>query len=397
VRPVWSAGLAVPGRDQQRLRAAEDALRHAQKLESIGQLTGGVAHDFNNLLAVFSNGLELLNRDISDEQRRNIREGMRRAVSRGTGLTRHLLAFSRRQAINPEPIDLAAQLAGMRDILSRTLGGNIDVDMKLSAHLWPVEIDIGELELAMLNICVNARDAMPRGGTIAITAENRQEPGADGQPRDLVGLSIADTGLGMPPEVLARVFEPFFTTKDVGKGSGLGLPQVYGFAQQSGGQLTVHSEVGEGTTVTLRFPRSLRQPTKPEPGIASKTSTAHRSDGRRGQVLLVEDDNEVAELTREMLRSLGYSVMHVTHAAAALGALANGRAVDIVLSDIMMPGGMSGLELAREIKRRQPKLPVVLVTGYAEAAASMEAGKFGLLLKPYTLEALVEALAAELR
>ena len=383
-------------RDQQRLQDAEEALRHAQKMESIGQLTGGVAHDFNNLLAVFSNGLELLERGISAEQRQTVLEGMRRAVARGTGLTRHLLAFSRRRPVNPESINLAAHLTGMHEILGRSLGGNIHIEMKLAADLWPVEIDVGELELAMLNVCVNSRDAMAGGGTITITAENVQEAGEDGLLADFVKLSIADTGSGMPPEVLARVFEPFFTTKDVGKGSGLGLPQVYGFAQQSGGRLTVHSEVGKGTIVTLLLPRSLLQPVAPKAVDASSMSAAPGDVARRGQVLLVEDDNEVAALTREMLRYLGFSVVHVASPNAALGALANARSVDIVLSDIMMPGGVSGLELAREIKRRQPNLPVVLVTGYAGAAASMEDGKFGLLLKPYTLETLAEALNAEL-
>jgi PAS domain S-box-containing protein len=378
-------------RDQQRLKDAEEALRHAQKLESIGQLTGGVAHDFNNLLAVFSNGLELLERGTSATKRQIVLEGMRRAVARGTGLTRHLLAFSRRRPVNPESINLAVQLTGMREILGRSLGGNIHIEMKLGADLWPVEIDVGELELAMLNVCVNSRDAMAGGGTITIAAENVQKAGGNDLLTDFVKLSIADTGSGMPPEVLARVFEPFFTTKDIGKGSGLGLPQVYGFAQQSDGQLTVHSEVGNGTIVTLLLPRSLRQPKVVD---ASSASIVQGDIARRGQVLLVEDDNEVAALTREMLSYLGFSVVHVASPDAALGALANARSVDIVLSDIMMPGGVSGLELAREIRRRQPHLPVVLVTGYAEAAAGMEEGKFGLLLKPYTLEALAQALNA---
>ena len=381
-------------RDQKRLRDAEEALRHAQKLESIGQLTGGVAHDFNNLLAVFSNGVELLNRDIGAEQRKTVLAGMRRAVSRGMGLTRHLLAFSRRQPVNPESISLAAQLPGMRDTLNRTMGGHIQVEMKLSSELWPVEIDVGEFELALLNVCVNARDAMPRGGTISITAENLPATSADGLPADFVKLVIDDTGTGMPPEVLARVFEPFFTTKDVGKGSGLGLPQVYGFAQQSGGRVTVQSELGKGTIVTLLLPRSSRLPVAPK-AVDPIRSVAHSDAAHRGQVLLVEDDHEVAALTREMLICLGYSVMHVTTASAALGALADGRSIDIVLSDVMMPGGTSGLDLAREIKRRRPDLPVVLVTGYADAAASMEDGKFGLLLKPYSLETLMEALSAQ--
>jgi PAS domain S-box-containing protein len=384
-------------RDQQRLRDAEEALRHAQKMEAIGQLTGGVAHDFNNLLAVFSNGVELLKRNLGAEQRHGVLEGMTRAVARGTGLTRHLLAFSRRRPVNPESIDLAVHLTAMREMLGRSLGGNIHIEMKFGVDLWPVEIDVGELELAMLNVCLNARDAMTGGGTITISAENLQEARENGLPTDFVKLSIADTGAGMPPEVLGRVFEPFFTTKDVGKGSGLGLPQVYGFAQQSGGRLTIDSEVGAGTIVTLLLPRTLRPPVAPKIVDTSSASAVLGDGARRRQVLLVEDDNEVAALSREMLNCLGFSVVHVTSPAAALGALANARSVDIVLSDIMMPGGVSGLELAREIKRRQPNLPVVLVTGYAEAAASMEDGKFGLLLKPYTLEALANALSAELK
>jgi CheY-like chemotaxis protein len=248
----------------------------------------------------------------------------------------------------------------------------------------------------MLNLCVNARDAIAGGGSITITAENLQEAGEDGLLTHFVKLSIVDTGCGMPPEVLARVFEPFFTTKDVGKGSGLGLPQVYGFAQQSGGRLTINSEVGVGTTVALLLPRSLRQPAGPKTVDASRASSV-RSDGtRRGQLLLVEDDDEVAALTREMLNSLGFSVIHVASPAAALGALANARPVDIVLSDIMMPGGVSGLELAREIKRRQPNLPIVLTTGYAEAAAGMTDGEFQLLLKPYSVEELADALGVDM-
>jgi CheY-like chemotaxis protein len=336
----------------------------------------------------------LLERRIGAEQREIVLKGMRRAVARGTGLTRHLLAFSRRRPLNPESINLAAHLTGMHEILGRSLGGNIHIEMKLAADLWPVEIDVGELDLAMLNVCVNSRDAMPGGGTITIAAENMQEREGDVLLNDFVKLSIADTGGGMPPEVLARVFEPFFTTKDVGKGSGLGLPQVYGFAQQSGGRLTVHSEVGKGTIVTLLLPRSLREPVTSNVVDASSASHTRGDAAHRGQVLLVEDDSEVAALTREMLMYLGFSVVHVASPDAALGALANARSIDIVLSDIMMPGGVSGLELAHEIRRRQPNLPVVLLTGYAEAAANIADGK--LLLKPYTLESLAEVLNAEL-
>ena len=383
-------------RDQERLKRAEEALRQAQKMESIGQLTGGVAHDFNNLLAVFANGLQLLERDVSQQQRQRVFEGMRRAIARGAGLTHHLLAFSRRRPVNPESIDLAAHLSGLREILDRSLRGDIHVEMRFGPDLWPVEIDPGELELTMLNLCVNARDAMTGGGTIAVTAENRQIAEEGEPPTDFVELSVADTGCGMPPEVLRRAFEPFFTTKDVGKGSGLGLPQVFGFAHQSGGRVRIDSQVGEGTVVTLLLPRSLQPVAALDADDASSVPSA-RSGERSGLVLLVEDDDEVAALTREMLCTLGFSVIHAASPAAALGALADARSVDFVLSDIMMPGDMSGLDLAREIRRRQPNLPVVLTTGYAEAASSMNVDEFELLLKPYSAEALADALGVEAR
>jgi signal transduction histidine kinase len=382
--------------DQERLRHAEAALRQAQKMESLGQLTGGVAHDFNNLLAVFATGLQLLERNVAGEQRQRILDGMRRAVARGTGLTRHLLAFSRRTPVNPESIDVAVHLKGLREMLNGSLGGDIQVEMKFDATVWPVEIDAGELELAILNLCLNARDAMAEGGAVTITADNVQVEGESGAQADYVKLCVIDTGCGMSPEALARAFEPFFTTKDVGKGSGLGLPQVYGFAHQSNGQVTIDSEVGLGTIVTLLLPRSLQTPVAGPRAVDSSSGAPVRVDGaRRGHVLLVEDDKEVSALTREMLSNLGFTVTHVTSGEAALGALANARAIDVVLSDIMMPGGVSGLELAREIRKRLPNLPVILMTGYVEAAARMEDGEFNLLLKPYSLEALAEALGVE--
>ena len=376
-------------RDQQRLRDAESVLRQAQKMDALGQLTGGVAHDFNNLLAVFSNGLQLIERSPSLDQRERVLAGMRRAIERGTGLTHQLLAFSRRRAMNPESVDLAGQLEGMREMLMRSLRGDIEVRVELADGLWPVEIDAGEFELAMLNLCVNARDAMPSGGVITIAACNL--PAGTGRADgDFVRLSIRDIGRGMPPEVLSRALEPFFTTKDVGKGSGLGLAQVYGFAQQSGGRLDIESSVGEGTVVTLLLPRGQREPAVPVPEPAPAMPLGI---GRRhGVALLVEDDPEVAALTREMLSFLGFEVVHAASADAALGALANGRRVDVVFSDIMMPGGMSGLELGREIRRRQPDLRIVLTTGFSEAAADMRTSEFVLLLKPYSAEALSRAL-----
>jgi signal transduction histidine kinase/PAS domain-containing protein/ActR/RegA family two-component response regulator len=381
-------------RDQDRLRKAEAALRQTQKMESLGQLTGGIAHDFNNLLAVFAGALQLLERTGERTPSPRVFEAMRRAVARGTGLTRHLLAFSRRRPVNPESIDVVAHLKGMRAMLDGSLGGHIDVQMYFAPDVWPVEVDAGEMELAILNMCLNARDAMAGGGVITITVENVRDEGGDSPPADFVRIAVADTGHGMPPEVQARVFEPFFTTKDISKGSGLGLPQVYGFVQQSQGRVSIASDVGVGTTVTLLLPRSLHDPVPRSADVASSPAPGTESE-RRGHVLLVEDDKEVAALTRELMTALGFSVTHVSGAEAALGALANARHVDVVLSDIMMPGGVSGLQLAREIRRRHPRMPVILTTGYVEAAAGMEDGEFDVLLKPFSMEALAEALGVD--
>ena len=379
-------------RDQERLRSAEQALRQAQRLESLGQLTGGVAHDFNNLLAVFASGVQVLERNPTSKQRQSILDAMRRAVGRGTGLTRHLLAFSRRRPVNPEAIDLGAHLRMMRDMLASSLRGDIRVEMNFDHDLWPVEVDAGEMELAVVNLCVNARDAMPAGGTIIIAAGNAKEDADGGPGVDCVRLSVADTGTGIPPDILARVFDPFFTTKDVGKGSGLGLAQVYGFAQQSGGRVSIASEVGAGTVVTLLLPRSTRMPGAAQNIVVTPVApSVPIGTTRRGEVLLVEDDNEVAALTREMLGALGFSVIHVSDPVAALGALAKAQTIDAMFSDIMMPGGTSGLDLAREVRRRHPRLPIVLSTGYAESAAGLTEGEFRLLLKPYSLEELADA------
>jgi signal transduction histidine kinase/ActR/RegA family two-component response regulator len=370
----------------------EDSLRQAQKLEALGQLTGGVAHDFNNLLMVISGGLQMFDRQTEPARRQRLISAMQRAVERGAGLTRQLLTFARRQALQPQALDLGAQVQGMRDMLERSLRGDIEVVLELSDDLWMVEADPGELELVILNLAVNARDAMPGGGRIEIRTENLPRL-AEGELRgDYVNLSITDSGTGMSPEVKARIFEPFFTTKDVGKGSGLGLPQAYGFATQSGGTVQIFSELGRGTTVRLLLPRS-RKPLhvpleKPDCTAAQGATTGYH-------VLLVEDDDEVAALTAEMLAQLGYGVTRAASPDAALGALSNGRTVDLVFSDIMMPGGMNGVQLAREIRGRRPDLPVVLTTGYPGAEARRaEADGIPLVPKPYRLDELGSALAA---
>ena len=380
-------------RDQDRLRKAEAALRQTQKMESLGQLTGGVAHDFNNLLAVFAGGLQLIEVSGGQLPSPRVLDAMRRAVARGTGLTRHLLAFSRRHPVNPRSIDVAAHLSGMRGMLDGSLGGHISVQTYLAPDVWPVEVDAGEMEMAILNLCLNARDALAGGGVIEIAVENVQAAVADGADSDFVRISVADSGHGMTPDVQARVFEPFFTTKDVSKGSGLGLPQVYGFVQQSDGRVEIDSEVGVGTTVTILLPRSLRRPDDDATSEDRTSMSARRVDGeRRGHVLLVEDDKEVSALTRDLLKSIGFAVSDVVSAEAALDALGDGQHFDVVLSDIMMPGGVNGLQLAREIRRRHADLRVILTTGYVEAAADMNDGEFGLLLKPFSVEALAHAL-----
>jgi signal transduction histidine kinase/ActR/RegA family two-component response regulator len=380
-------------RDQMRVRAqVEEKLRQAQKIEAIGQLTGGVAHDFNNLLMVISGGLEMLDRQADPARRKRLMDGMRQAAERGSGLTRQLLAFSRRQELKPQTVDLARQIGGMRELLDRSLRGDVHVVIDLSPDLWPVEVDASELELVVLNLAVNARDAMPKGGTIKITAENEAASAEASGQGDFVRLVIADDGCGMTPEVQARVFEPFFTTKDIGKGSGLGLAQVHGFAQQSGGKIEIESEVGKGTTISLLLPRSPNCPASDQHDLVDLHVASRRAEAA-GNILLVEDDDEVAALVAEMLGELGFQVVRAATAAAALGALANGRTVDLVFSDIMMPGGMNGVELAKEIRQRRNDLPILLTSGYSEAAKqAAEAQGIKILRKPYQLAELEEAL-----
>lgn len=380
--------------DQERLASTENALRQAQKMEAVGQLTGGVAHDFNNLLMVFSSGMFLLDQPIDASRRRRVVEGMRQAVDRGTALTRQLLAFSRRRPLAQKTVDLKDQLLGMQELLQRSLRGDVEVEMAFDDGPLPVDLDPGELELAVLNICVNARDAMPDGGMIRIEARNPRSEMIRRSPNTVV-LSIEDTGVGIPQDVVARVFEPFFTTKEVGKGSGLGLAQVYGFVNQSNGQVVIDSVVGRGTTVTLTFPRSDRaveEGTKAPAVAPARPLPVETRSPSRAEVLLVEDDLTVADLTTEMLEGAGYVVVHVKSAAAALEALAGGCGVDVVLSDVMMPGGMNGVDLAREIRKRRPDLPVVLTTGYIEVARTAMSEGLEVLVKPYQIESLTAVL-----
>lgn len=367
----------------------EETLRQAQKIEAIGQLTGGIAHDFNNLLMVISGGLDMLDRRTDPERRERLMEGMRQAAQRGTALTKQLLAFSRRQSLAPEAVDLVLRIGRMRELLDRSLSGDVKVRVRFAPDLWPVEVDPGELELVILNLAVNARDAMPDGGSILIEASNAPGEAVLGITGDFVRLTVTDSGTGIPEDVRTRVFDPFFTTKEIGKGSGLGLAQVYGFARQSGGTVWIESECGRGTSVIMLLPRSARTPDLPIGHLVDDTS----ADASVGTVLLVDDDEEVASLVGEMLEHLGYRVTHAASATDALGTLANECKVDIVFSDVMMPGGMNGVDLAREIRTRALGVPVLLTSGYAEAAQKSAAAEgVHVLAKPYRLEELATAL-----
>ena len=382
-------GIARDVTERNRLEARLSA---TQKLEAIGQLTGGVAHDFNNLLQVVLSGLTLMDRVQDPARRAKLAESVRRAAQRGGELTKRLLTIARRQSLRPEPIDLSAWLAdGASELLARTLRGDIRTETVIPEGLPAVEADPAELELALLNLAVNSRDAMPQGGTLTISAALAEVDGLtdpDGLLGTFVRISVRDTGVGMAPEILSRVFEPFVTTKEVGKGTGLGLAQVYGFARQSGGGVRLRSQPGAGTTVSLLLPLSRR----PAPVAIAAPADPEGPPTLGAAVLVCEDDDDVAALVVDMLTQLGHEPTRVTTAAAALGALADGRDVDLLFTDVMMPGGMNGLALALEARRRRPGLAVLLTTGYT--GGSPEEGLVGLpmLRKPYRIDDLAQAL-----
>ncbi|WP_270936174.1 PAS domain-containing hybrid sensor histidine kinase/response regulator [Falsiroseomonas oryzae] len=371
------------------------------KLEALGQLTGGVAHDFNNLLSVVMSGAALLRKDQDAIRRGRLMDAIEQAARRGADLTRRLLTFARRQALHPAPLDLRAWLAEMHALLAGSLPGGIAIAIEAHDDLWPVLVDAGELELALLNLAANARDAMPDGGMLRLAAANAAlDPLADpdGLGGDFVRLTLADSGKGMPAEVLAHAFEPFFSTKAVGRGSGLGLAQVYGFARQSGGAARIASIPGHGTAVTLLLPRATRGGAATLPAGNPVPDGQPGSDGAALHILLVEDDDDVAALTMEMLRHLGHIVARVATGPAALAALADGTPADLVLTDVLMPGGQDGFDLARCLAAERPSLPVLLCSGYGGAPPRVAAARLPLLRKPFTLgdlrRALLQAQAA---
>jgi PAS domain S-box-containing protein len=371
---------------QQKLDEAREQLFQAQKMEAIGQLTGGVAHDFNNLLTVIVSGADLAEHHIQgNEKLQRLIGNMRHAALRGERLTRQLLAFSRRQPLKPETVDISHQLTSFIELLSHSIRGDVRIISDLPVNLPPVQIDAGQLELALLNIGLNARDAMPDGGTLTIRAR-KQSGDVGGAGSSYVVIDVIDTGTGMSEDVQARAFEPFFTTKDIGRGSGLGLSQAYGFARQSGGALTLDSAPGKGTKVSLYLPEAVDTTNR----LSLDQPTARLRDGSSATVLLVEDDAGVAELALGLLEDAGYKVKTAANAAEALKVLRNGEPIDLVFSDIMMPGGMNGAELARIVRGEFPSMFILLATGYAEAAANAATREFPLIRKPYGREVLLD-------
>jgi nitrogen-specific signal transduction histidine kinase/CheY-like chemotaxis protein len=371
------------------MRRVEAQLRQAQKMEAIGQLTGGVAHDFNNLLTVVLGNLELLQARVQDERSMRHLRAAQRAAQRGGELTQQLLAYARRQTISPRAVDLAAMIAGMGDLLQRSLGGLVRVDTMLDADLWPAFCDPTQLELMLLNLAINARDAMPAGGVICIAAHNIPATGVlppELDAGDYVSISVIDSGSGMAPEIRDRAFEPFFTTKEPGKGSGLGLAQVWGLAQQFGGTVLLDSAPDRGTIVQVFLPRA--EAVVPAEVAAPESNDAAAQAG--GVVLIVDDDADARDVAAAFLEHDGYAVRLAASGQEALALLSHGE-ISLALVDYAMPG-MSGAEFVRRAQEQQVGLAVVYVTGNPDAlAAEAEPDGTPVLVKPYTRTGLADA------
>ena len=384
----WISWVGVPeeglvycsGRDitdevaaQDALEGANEALRQSQKMEAVGQLTGGIAHDFNNLLAGIGGSLELLEKRLAEGRLDGVERyiGIAQASTRrAAALTQRLLAFSRRQALDPKPTDVNRLVAGMDDLFRRTVGPAIDVEAVGAGGLWLTKIDPSQLESALLNLVINARDAMPDGGRITIETANKWLDGRAARERDLpagqyVSLCVTDTGTGMTPEVIERAFDPFFTTKPLGEGTGLGLSMVHGFARQSGGQVRIYSEVGKGTTLCLYLPR-FAGPLEPEPA-EEETGGAPAHAGET--VLVIDDEESVRLLVSDVLREAGYRVLLAANGPAGLKILDAEPRIDLLVTDVGLPGGLNGRQVADAARTTRPDLKVLFITGYAENAA----------------------------
>jgi PAS domain S-box-containing protein len=399
MRPVLdregvTGSVLVEAVDITERRRNEEVLRHAQKMEAVGQLTGGVAHDFNNLLTIIRSATDFLRRrELPEERRRRYIDAISDTADRASKLTGQLLAFARRQPLVPEVFDVAAKVESVAQLIRPLVGSRIRIDLEVSRSECFAHADVAQFETTLVNLAVNGRDAMDGEGTLAISVATVDAipavRGGIGRRGDFIAVSVTDTGSGIAAEHLHSIFEPFFTTKEVGKGTGLGLSQAFGFAQQSGGEIAVHSAPGKGTTFTLYLPQAQA------PQCAGSEAAARTEPGAMGRghsILVVEDNEEVGKFSTELLADLGYVVRRVTNAKDALDALAeNDLAFDLVFSDVIMPG-MNGVELASIIRERFPGLPVVLTSGYSSALAENADHGFDLIQKPYSVETLSRAL-----
>lgn len=378
------------------LMQAEEKLRQSQKMEAVGQLTGGLAHDFNNLLAGISGALELMSVRIAQGRGHEIERYIGTAqtsAKRAAALTHRLLAFSRRQTLDPRPTDVNMLIAGMTDLIQRTVGPAIQVETAGIRDLWPALVDASQLENSLLNLCINARDAMPHGGHIKIETANRVINQASAVTLDIaageyLSLSVTDTGIGMSPEIIAKAFDPFFTTKPIGQGTGLGLSMIYGFAKQSGGQVRIRSEVGQGASICINLPRYLGE-TPQEETSASSSPTTLTEAGET--ILIVDDEPTVRALLTEVLHDRGYSLIEAADSLAGLKVLRSDVHIDLLITDVGLPGGMNGRQMADAGRELRPELKTLFITGYAEHAAfwhgRLEPG-MEVLTKPFAMETL---------
>jgi PAS domain S-box-containing protein len=381
---------------QTELSGTLDELRQSQKMEAVGQLTGGIAHDFNNLLMAISGSLELMSNRLMQGRYKETERYIvtaQTATKRAAALTNRLLAFARRQALEPKPTNINRLVADMGELIRRTVGPSINVEIMGAADLWTSEVDPNQLENALLNLCINARDAMPEGGSLMIETDNHWLDERAARERDVpagqyVTLSVTDTGVGMTPAVIARAFDPFFTTKPLGAGTGLGLSMTYGFARQSGGQVRIYSEVGRGATVCLYLPRHIGAAET----IVVPPDLSDMAHATRGETVLVIDDEPLVRmLVTDVLRELGYAAIEAADGSAGLKILRSAARIDLLITDIGLPGGMDGGQVAEEARKLRPAVKVLFITGFAEKAVlshgHIEAG-MSVLTKPFAMEAL---------
>jgi len=389
-------GFAKVTRDLSEKRAIEEQLRQSQKMEAVGQLTGGLAHDFNNLLTGISGSLEMIQMRIAQGRMADVERyslAAQGAVKRAAALTHRLLAFARRQTLDPRPTNSNQLISGLEELIRRTVGPTVQVEVVGASGLWPTLVDPNQLENAILNLCINARDAMPEGGKLTIETANKWIDERAARRHDMpvgqyVSICVTDTGVGMTPEVIAKAFDPFFTTKPMGEGTGLGLSMIYGFARQSGGQARIYSEVGEGTTMCIYLPRHADEAAIDE---EDESPAAFEAVGEGEVVLIIDDDPTIRMLITEVLADSGYAVIEAPDGAAGLKVLESNARIDLLITDVGLPGGMNGRQVADSARVHRPGLKVLFITGFAENAViskgRLESGMF-VITKPFQLDML---------